>query len=268
MACEALVAYELLTAYDALVAKELLRAYELLIATELLSAYELLTAHDDVPIKVNPGVIVILPNIVPPASLRYLLSAAVSSSDGIKYHCPTAPEAYTYDKPFDADAGPVSPVTIQINPSDIDPVIVPDDDAISDDDRPVLVCDNGIDILPVVGSGVAPFTVLTEAVNWLLFTVIPNPTKGTAFVVATVNNCPVTVSIDTRLVCVVVPNPFRKVEPVTSKLPVISTPDASTFTTSLLFASLVPLPITNSDVAFPCLLNLPMANCPDPDAIV
>jgi hypothetical protein len=73
----------------------------------------------------------------------------------------------------------VSFAIIQIDASVNEAVIGPDDDAINDADVPVIVCDSGIDILPVIESGVAPFTVLTDAVKLVPFTVIPNPRNVT-----------------------------------------------------------------------------------------
>ena len=77
----------------------------------------------------------------------------------------------------------VSPETIQTNPWGMDAVTGPDDDMIRlsapDADKPVLTAVNDVATLPVIVSGDAPFTVLTEAVKLVPLTVIPDPFKVT-----------------------------------------------------------------------------------------
>ena len=82
-----------------------------------------------------------------------------------------------YVSPFNDAEGATSPEIIQTVPSANEPVLAPDDDACKDADKPVLVADNDATTLPVIGSGSLPFTCLTDAVNAVPFTVIPNPVK-------------------------------------------------------------------------------------------
>ena len=82
-----------------------------------------------------------------------------------------------YVIPFNDAEGATSVAIIQIEASVNDAVTGPDDDTINDDDKPVIVFDNATDTLPLTGS--VPFTCLTDAVNCVPFTVIPNPCNVT-----------------------------------------------------------------------------------------
>ena len=82
-----------------------------------------------------------------------------------------------YVNPF-GDGIVESFATIHTNPSCNEAVTVPELLNIKDADVPVFVAVSPVIILPLA-SGEFPFTVLTDAVNCVPLTIIPNPVRVT-----------------------------------------------------------------------------------------